>query len=150
MEANPNESKVDSEEEASDDEESKDNEQSSSLPNQTPEESTKTETESESKPQPQKTTFVFGSKFKGPTFKSISSTESKKDLAEHTNEVSETEKKEVFQQIEVSSGEEDEVTLHSVRAKLYVFEDAWKERGIGTVKLNTKTSESGCRLGICF
>jgi len=35
------------------------------------------------------------------------------------------------------TGEEDEITQHSVRAKLYCLDNqAWKERGVGTLKLN--------------
>lgn len=36
----------------------------------------------------------------------------------------------------MATGEEDEVTLFSTRAKLYVFEGGWKERGTGIIKLN--------------
>ncbi|KAI9736285.1 MAG: hypothetical protein M1834_001171 [Cirrosporium novae-zelandiae] len=43
-----------------------------------------------------------------------------------------------FHEQEVNTGEEDEETLFSCRAKLYHFEKGeWKERGVGTLKLNS-------------
>ncbi len=36
----------------------------------------------------------------------------------------------------VETGEEAEDTMFSCRAKLFHFEKEWKERGVGTVKLN--------------
>lgn len=50
----------------------------------------------------------------------------------------------------VSTGEEDEETIFSNRVKLYVMEGdgAWKERGVGMLKLNVKASDgSSPRLG---
>ncbi|CAG8568418.1 3099_t:CDS:2 [Diversispora eburnea] len=42
-----------------------------------------------------------------------------------------------FQQQEVLTGEENEITRHSVKAKLYcMVGQMWKERGVGTLKLN--------------
>ncbi|CAG8540702.1 11777_t:CDS:2 [Diversispora eburnea] len=38
------------------------------------------------------------------------------------------------------TGEEDEVTLHTVRVKLYCMEEQWKERGVGLLKLNRSKS----------
>jgi len=43
----------------------------------------------------------------------------------------------VLPQVAVVTGEEEEDTLHSVRAKLFAMENqAWKERGVGQLKLN--------------
>ena len=36
----------------------------------------------------------------------------------------------------VETGEEEEETMFSCRAKLFHFEKEWKERGVGTIKLN--------------
>lgn len=42
----------------------------------------------------------------------------------------------------VATGEEHEMTVHSIRAKLYIMshegskEGAWKERGTGTLRVN--------------
>lgn len=51
--------------------------------------------------------------------------------------------------ISVETGEEDEDTLWTGRAKLYSFENqgkSWKERGVGTLKLNaTKGSPRKAR-----
>ena len=50
----------------------------------------------------------------------------------------------------VITGEENERTLFSVRAKLYVLNEQkqWKEKGIGPLKLNVnKMDGSGPRLG---
>jgi RanBP1 domain len=41
----------------------------------------------------------------------------------------------------VTTGEEDEYTVHTVKAKLLVMDgksDNWKERGTGTLRINTK------------
>ncbi|RPB24609.1 hypothetical protein L211DRAFT_178252 [Terfezia boudieri ATCC MYA-4762] len=49
-----------------------------------------------------------------------------------------TVKSEVFQETEVITGEENEVTICHYRAKTYHFDktaSAWKERGVGTLKL---------------
>ena len=49
----------------------------------------------------------------------------------------------------VTTGEEDEETLHQVRGKLYALQGSqWKEKGTGTLKLNVKQSDgTGARLG---
>ncbi|KAL0574310.1 hypothetical protein V5O48_007648 [Marasmius crinis-equi] len=45
---------------------------------------------------------------------------------------------------EVSTGEEEEETIHQVRGKLFVLADgAWKERGTGLLKLNVRASDGG-------
>lgn len=45
---------------------------------------------------------------------------------------------------ELVTGEEDEMTLHSIRAKLYVLRDgSWKERGTGQVRINRARREHG-------
>lgn len=44
----------------------------------------------------------------------------------------------------VTTGEEDEYTVHSVKAKLLVIDgksDNWKERGTGTLRINTKKTD---------
>lgn len=38
--------------------------------------------------------------------------------------------------VEVESGEEGEATLLQFRAKIFTFDNQWKERGVGTLKLN--------------
>ncbi|RHZ59060.1 hypothetical protein Glove_365g106 [Diversispora epigaea] len=42
----------------------------------------------------------------------------------------------LLQEQKVITGEEDEVTKHLVRAKLYCMDGQWKERGVGTLRLN--------------
>ncbi|RHZ66100.1 hypothetical protein Glove_309g158 [Diversispora epigaea] len=42
----------------------------------------------------------------------------------------------LLQEQKVLTGEEDEVTKHLVRAKLYCMDGQWKERGVGTLRLN--------------
>ncbi|RHZ80967.1 hypothetical protein Glove_130g42 [Diversispora epigaea] len=44
--------------------------------------------------------------------------------------------KTLLQEQKVLTGEEDEVTRHLVRAKLYFMDGQWKERGVGTLRLN--------------
>ncbi|KAG2186686.1 hypothetical protein INT44_002912 [Umbelopsis vinacea] len=42
---------------------------------------------------------------------------------------------------EITTGEEDEYTVHTIKAKLLVMDgssDSWKERGTGTLRINTK------------
>ncbi|KAF8628700.1 hypothetical protein AX17_005923 [Amanita inopinata Kibby_2008] len=48
----------------------------------------------------------------------------------------------------VTTGEEDEDTIHQVRGKLYALSgNQWKEKGTGTLKLNVKRSDgTGARL----
>ncbi|KIX02337.1 uncharacterized protein Z518_08278 [Rhinocladiella mackenziei CBS 650.93] len=43
-----------------------------------------------------------------------------------------------FKEQEVETGEEDEETVFSCRAKLYHFEKEWKERGVGVFKINIR------------
>lgn len=49
----------------------------------------------------------------------------------------------------VTTGEEEEETIHQVRGKLYALEEsAWKEKGTGLLKLNVRASDgAGARLG---
>ncbi|CAG8568416.1 13119_t:CDS:2, partial [Acaulospora colombiana] len=57
----------------------------------------------------------------------------------------------MLQEQEVLTGEEDEVTGYSVRAKLYCMdrEQQWKERGVGILKLNfPKNYDKSPRLGM--
>ncbi|KAJ8653038.1 hypothetical protein O0I10_011338 [Lichtheimia ornata] len=67
--------------------------------------------------------------------------------ADHPTEESESTKvKAIVQQKEVKTGEEDEKTLYQTKAKLYVMEQStgnWKERGAGTMRINTKETASG-------
>ncbi|KAG7094152.1 hypothetical protein E1B28_007764 [Marasmius oreades] len=45
---------------------------------------------------------------------------------------------------EVTTGEEEEETIHQVRGKLFVLADGtWKERGTGLLKLNVRASDGG-------
>lgn len=56
----------------------------------------------------------------------------------------ESKKDKRFVEQEVETGEEDETTLFSSRAKLYAFEKGeWKERGVGTFKLNISSVGTG-------
>lgn len=53
----------------------------------------------------------------------------------------------------VTTGEEEEETVHQVRGKLFSLVDGnqWKERGTGTLKLNVRRSDgSGARLGMWY
>jgi hypothetical protein len=47
--------------------------------------------------------------------------------------------------VAVVTGEEDEETIHHVRAKLYTLcsQNQWKERGTGLLKLNVRRSDGG-------
>ncbi|KAF8579940.1 hypothetical protein K439DRAFT_1663031 [Ramaria rubella] len=48
---------------------------------------------------------------------------------------------------EVTTGEEEERTEHQVRAKLFALEDGlWKERGVGTLKLNVHKKTGRARM----
>lgn len=52
--------------------------------------------------------------------------------------------------LSVTTGEEEEDTIHQVRGKLFSLADStqWKERGTGTLKLNVRRSDgNGARLG---
>lgn len=52
----------------------------------------------------------------------------------------------------VTTGEEDEDTIYSVRGKLFSLDDnSWKEKGTGLLKLNVKREDgTGARLGMFF
>lgn len=47
------------------------------------------------------------------------------------------------------TGEEEEDTVFSIRAKLYILSDQkqWKERGTGPLKVNIRKDGDGSRLG---
>lgn len=49
----------------------------------------------------------------------------------------------------VITGEEEEDTVFSIRAKLYILSDQkqWKERGTGPLKVNIRKDGDGSRLG---
>ncbi|KAJ6012075.1 hypothetical protein N7522_002430 [Penicillium canescens] len=47
----------------------------------------------------------------------------------------------------VETGEEDEETIFANKGKLYCFDKQWKERGIGTFKVNVKLGPDGKRTG---
>ncbi|KAJ7224077.1 hypothetical protein GGX14DRAFT_424117 [Mycena pura] len=53
--------------------------------------------------------------------------------------------KQVLTEQEFTTGEEDEETLHQVRAKLFILVEGsqWKERGTGMLKLNVRRSDGG-------
>ncbi|RHZ88933.1 hypothetical protein Glove_19g148 [Diversispora epigaea] len=52
-----------------------------------------------------------------------------------------------LQKQEVLTGEEDEIAQHIVRAKLYWMDGQWKERGVGTLRLNyPRNNEKAPRL----
>ncbi|RHZ71622.1 hypothetical protein Glove_256g150 [Diversispora epigaea] len=53
----------------------------------------------------------------------------------------------VLQKQEVLTGEEDEIAQHAVKAKLYCMDGHWKERGVGTLRLNyPRNNEKAPRL----
>ncbi|RHZ85854.1 hypothetical protein Glove_59g73 [Diversispora epigaea] len=53
----------------------------------------------------------------------------------------------LLQKQEVLTGEEDEIAQHIARAKLYWMDGQWKERGVGTLRLNySKNNETVPRL----
>ncbi|KAG1751036.1 hypothetical protein EDB19DRAFT_1674599 [Suillus lakei] len=60
-------------------------------------------------------------------------------------EPEEEKEKEKLQEQDVVTGEEDEETIHHVRAKLYALcpQNQWKERGTGLLKLNVRRSDGG-------
>ncbi|OAX43301.1 hypothetical protein K503DRAFT_765967 [Rhizopogon vinicolor AM-OR11-026] len=60
-------------------------------------------------------------------------------------EAEEERERERLQEQEVVTGEEDEETIHHVRAKLYALcsQNQWKERGTGLLKLNVRRSDGG-------
>ncbi|KAG0704822.1 hypothetical protein DFH29DRAFT_783960, partial [Suillus ampliporus] len=65
------------------------------------------------------------------------------------NEPEDEKEKEKLQEQDVVTGEEDEETIHHVRAKLYALcpQNQWKERGTGLLKLNVRRSDgAGARL----
>lgn len=52
--------------------------------------------------------------------------------------------------VPVHTGEEEEETVYQTRSKLYVMQGdgGWRERGVGTLKLNVRASDGkGARLG---
>ena len=51
----------------------------------------------------------------------------------------------------MTTGEEDEETVATARAKLYslAVNQIWKERGTGTIKVNVHKSNKSSRLGMC-
>ena len=55
---------------------------------------------------------------------------------------------------ELTTGEEEEKTIYSARAKLFTMakDQSWKERGMGAMKINLRTHENGtsARLGTYF
>ncbi|KAG1797876.1 uncharacterized protein HD556DRAFT_247394 [Suillus plorans] len=61
------------------------------------------------------------------------------------DEPDEEKEKERLQEQDVITGEEDEETIHHVRAKLYALcpQNQWKERGTGLLKLNVRRSDGG-------
>jgi len=64
-------------------------------------------------------------------------------------EQSDEESKIVLQEQDLTTGEEEEDTIHQVRGKLFSLADGtqWKERGTGTLKLNVRRSDgNGARL----
>ncbi|KAI8979249.1 hypothetical protein BDF20DRAFT_912873 [Mycotypha africana] len=47
-----------------------------------------------------------------------------------------------IQETEVKTGEEDEDTIYQVKGKLFILQDsAWKERGVGTFRINLREDE---------
>ncbi|RHZ88379.1 hypothetical protein Glove_23g227 [Diversispora epigaea] len=78
---------------------------------------------------------------------------SQKDEEENDKECGEEEEEfgkgtqTLLQEQEVLTGEEDEITKFLVRAKLYCLDGQWKERGVGTLRLNyPRNNEKSPRL----
>ncbi|CAG8522908.1 8435_t:CDS:2 [Diversispora eburnea] len=98
-----------------------------------------------------KNIFGSGTKYAGKSFANISSqrnifdeqpSQEKNDKGEGDKEI-----QNLIKEQEVLTGEEDEVTRHTVRVKLYCMEGQWKERGVGFLKLNqSKNNEKSFRL----
>ncbi|CAG7967437.1 unnamed protein product [Penicillium olsonii] len=53
----------------------------------------------------------------------------------------------IYSSSKVETGEENETTKFSAKGKLYYFDKAWKERGSGTFKINTKIESDGALSG---
>ncbi|WVQ98296.1 hypothetical protein IAU59_005419 [Kwoniella sp. CBS 9459] len=70
------------------------------------------------------------------------------DILKESRGVETTQSKVEMQEQDVTTGEEDEETIFQTRAKLYINDkEAWRERGVGQLKLNVKRSDgSGARL----
>jgi len=65
--------------------------------------------------------------------------------AEASDDEGSEKKKLKMQEIELHTGEEDEDTVHQVRAKLYLLDRSggYKERGVGALKLNVRKQNGG-------
>jgi hypothetical protein len=102
--------------------------------------------------------FSFSSDFKFPTFSSLASNTDADKTREATTNSSSTWSTDINLTTDVGTpekpilnltkienpctGEEGETTLAEARARLYEFEKGtWKERGIGTIKINTKDNK---------
>jgi len=102
--------------------------------------------------------FSFSSDFKFPTFSSLSSNTDADKTREATTNSSNTWSTDITLSTDTTTpttpalnltkienpctGEEGESTLAEARARLYEFEKgSWKERGIGTIKINTKDNK---------
>lgn len=68
-------------------------------------------------------------------------------VCESTESHSSDQKEEIFHTKEILTGEEEEETIFSARGKLFTFDqNEWKERGVGTLKLNRNKLKETCRL----
>ncbi|WVQ75840.1 hypothetical protein IAR50_005473 [Cryptococcus sp. DSM 104548] len=66
------------------------------------------------------------------------------DILKDTKEDLGVEKEKLnMQEQDVTTGEEDEDTVFQVRAKLFVNEKGWKERGIGLLRVNVRRDDGG-------
>ncbi|WVR04829.1 hypothetical protein IAU60_001841 [Kwoniella sp. DSM 27419] len=66
------------------------------------------------------------------------------DILKDAGQDDSTESRVEMHEQEVTTGEEDEETVSQTRSKLYVSENgAWKERGVGLLKLNVRRKDRG-------
>lgn len=67
---------------------------------------------------------------------------------EDAQPVAEEKKKAKAPRAPILDGEEDEMTLCQVRAKLFVLDERWKERGVGNLKINIPRSSDDAEGGL--
>ncbi|EPS28910.1 hypothetical protein PDE_03856 [Penicillium oxalicum 114-2] len=69
------------------------------------------------------------------------------DEGEGTNTFEADKTDERFYEQTISTGEEEEENVFSCKGKLFHFSGEWKERGVGTFKVNVRNDEEGKRHG---
>ncbi|KAF5376351.1 hypothetical protein D9757_008644 [Collybiopsis confluens] len=92
--------------------------------------------------------LAFGGGVKGSVFGGGEDSDGAADSGNGDEEWDDSKPKVALSEQEVSTGEEDEETIHQVRGKLFALVDgAWKERGTGLLKLNVRVTDgAGARL----